>query len=365
MKELKKEVKFGIETCPSTQKTIPKVDKEYYCDIQNMNSYIKDAYPTFGEQFELIEFINSGSNGYVYSGRNKNSKDNTKFAFKFCIKNKNKENESKRKESDQYQEVHYIKKLHHKYINQMYAFIKMNDTSFFSILELSKHGDLDNFMNNLLKRKTLPETCVNYFAKQILEGLSFIHYRFKIIHMDIKPGNILIDTDLSIKIIDFSVSCSYSEFDPDDLVKFPFIGTGRFIAPEVINRAHMKIRDAPKIDIYSFGVTLYYIAFGKYPYGLDGIKSKNYEEILNKIKSEELTFPKEGKFSPLFKDFLTKVLEKDYKKRITIREALEHPWIQAWKALDDEKSNSSCLENFLIKLITDNVYEFNESVKLK
>ena len=62
----------------------------------------------------------------------------------------------------------------------------MEENSYFSILELGKHGDLDHFVNKLLKSKILSETCINYLAKQILEALEYIHYRCKIIHMDIK-----------------------------------------------------------------------------------------------------------------------------------------------------------------------------------
>ena len=84
---------------------------------------------------------------------------------------------------------------------------------------------------------------------------------------------------------------------------------------------------------------------------------------MQQIHKEKLEFPKERKISNLFKDFLEKTLEKDYRKRIGIREALDHPWIKASKAIFDEKENLGCLENFLIKLITDNIANFNELIK--
>ena len=181
--------------------------------------------------------------------------------------------------------------------------------------------------------------------------------------MDIKPGNILIDASLSAKIADFSVSCSFGNFEPETLVKFPFVGTGKFMAPEIIAKENMKIKDGEKIDIYSLGVTLYCSFYGVYPYKLYEVKSKDYNKILEQIQKEELEFPKERKISKLFKDFLQKTLEKDYKRRIGIKEALNHPWIQASKAIFDEKENLGCLENFLIKLITDNIANFNELIK--
>ena len=344
-----------------------KDEKEYFCEKENLLNHIQIVYPEFQEQFELIDLINYGSQGYVYKGKYKKGLDNRKYAFKFCIKKKREEGkkeekEEKKEEKNQFQEISIVKKLHHANIIQILAFTKLGEDSYFSVLEYGQYGDLDNFLNKLLKRKILSETCINYFAKPILESLHYIH-RSKIIHMDIKQGNILVDSDLNPKLIDFSAACSYAEFDPEDIVKFPFIGTGKYISPEIIKREHMKIKYAEEIDIYSFGITLYTLAFDIYPYNLSDIKGKQYEKILEKIETEKLEFPKDIKISEKFKDFLTKVLEKDYRKRISIKEALNHPWIQGFQILNDEKHNIANLENFLIKLITNSIPKFNQYIE--
>ena len=67
--------------------------------------------------------------------------------------------------------------------------------------------------------------------------------------------------------------------------------------------------------------------------------------------------------SDKFKDFLSKILDKDYTKRLSIKDALKHPWIKAYNILDEEKQNISNQENFLIKLITDAIPKFNEYIK--
>jgi serine/threonine protein kinase len=254
-------------------------------------------------------------------------------------------------------------KLHHKNIMETYAHLKINDDASFCVLEYGKNGDLHYFVQNLLKRSIISETTVNYFAKQILDGLEYLHKKCKIVHMDIKPGNILIDSSLQAKIADFSVSCSFGNFEPKTLVKFPFVGTGKFMAPEIIHKEEMKIKDSEKIDIYSFGATLYFLFYGRNPYKLNEVQVKDYNKIYEQIQKENLEFPKERKISPLFKDFLGKILDKNYKTRIGIKEALNHPWIKASKAIFDEKENLGCLENFLIKLITDNIASFNELIK--
>lgn len=334
----------------STKATLSSKD---YNDKNEIYKFIDENYPQFHENFELINYINSGGSGVVYEGKLKNSYKKQKLAFKFKLNQKKKND----KES---QEISISKKLHHKNITEIYAFIRMNDGySNFSILEFGKNGDINHFQKTLLKRRILSETIICYFAKQILEALDYIH-RCKIIHMDIKQGNILVDSNLNIKLTDFSVSCSFSSFDKEDLVKFPFVGTSRYMSPEVIGRTHMKIKDGCKIDVYSLGVTLYNLALDIYPYKLDEVGSKDYDNILQYIKKEELEFPPDRKLSNLFKDFLKGLLEKDYKKRFDIQTALNHPWIKGADIIFDEKENICCQENFLINLITDNIPKFNQ-----
>ena len=125
----------------------------------------------------------------------------------------------------------------------------------------------------------------------------------------------------------------------------------------------MKIKESCKIDLYSLGITLYDMAFGMFPYKLNEVGSKDYGNILNNIKNENLEFPKDRKVSDLFKDFLKGLLEKDYIKRLNIKEALNHPWIKGADILFDEKEKAFCQENFLINLITDNVPKYNEYIK--
>ena len=333
-----------------------------FTDKESLEKYLKQNYPAFYENFELSEYLSRGSVGQVYKGLYKANK--RQVAIKIIKNRFGKSSKDKEKiNSRMLQEMNISTKLHNINVMETYVHSKINDDYNFCVLEYGKNGDLEFFVRNLLKRIIISETAVNYFGKQILDGLEYLHKKCKIVHMDIKPGNILIDSGLSAKIADFSVSCSYSNFEPENLVKFPFVGTGKFIAPEIIAKANMKIKEAEKIDIYSLGVTLYCLFYGKHPYNLHEVPGKEYEKILQQIHKEKLEFPKERKISNLFKDFLEKTLEKDYRKRIGIREALDHPWIKASKAIFDEKENLGCLENFLIKLITDNIANFNELIK--
>ena len=339
-------------------------DKEDYSNRNNLVSYINKNNSEFWQKFELCEYINCGSTGYVYKGYYK-GQNKRQVALKFLINKKQKEKKEKEKEkinSKNNQEITISKKLHNKNVVETYAYFHKGEMNY-SVIEFGKYGDILHFLKDLLKRYVLSETALNYFGKQILEGLKYIH-KCKIVHMDIKPENILIDANLEAKITDFSVSCSYSTFHPEDLVKFPFVGTSKYIAPEVISKFHMKIKEAEKIDVYSFGITLFFLFYGEYPYNLKDVKGKEYESILKKIQDEKLIFPENRKISHLFKDFLEKVLEKDYTKRFNINEALNHPWIKGGsEIIANEKENIGNQESFLINLITDNIQKFNEYIK--
>ena len=333
-------------------------------DFQNklsLENYLKDNYPSFFENFELSNYLSRGSSGHVYRGV---YKQNKRLVAIKIMKNKFKNDKEKEKAiSRMEQEREISTNLHNINVMETYAYVNINEDYNFCVLEYGKNGDLEFFIRNLLKKIIISETTTNYFAKQILDGLEYLHKKCKIVHMDIKPGNIIVDSGLSAKICDFSVSCSYSNFEPENLVRFPFVGTGKFMPPEIIAKANMKIKEAEKIDIYSLGVTLYCLFYGKYPYNLEEIEGKDYDKILRQIQTKKLEFPEKRKISLKFKDFLGKCLEKDYKKRIGIKEAFNHPWIKASKAIFDEKENLGCLENFLIKMITDNISNFNELIK--
>lgn len=347
----------AIQDC-SKSIQVSNCDKDFYTKQENIEKYLKEQYPKFFENFELIEYIGKGSTGIVYKGKLKNNKKKQKYAIKFKI------NQNKKENSKETQEISILRKLYNKNLIEIFAFIKINDYSHFCVLELGSHGDIENFQKVLLKRKVLSETLICYFAKQILEALEYI-YKCKIIHMDIKQGNILVDSNLNIKLTDFSVSCSFASFHPEDLVKFPFVGTSKYMSPEIINRTQMKIKEASKIDIYSLGVTLYDLAFGEYPYKLKEVGSRDYDNILKNIQKEKLEFPQDRKVSELFKNFLSGLLAKDYTKRFNIITALNHSWVRAAQIIYDEKENAYCNENFLINLITDNIHKFNNYLKIQ
>ena len=229
-------------------------------------------------------------------------------------------------------------------------------------MEFAKYGDLENFQKNLIKKQCLSETLLAYITKQILDGLLYIH-QSKIIHMDIKQQNILIDENFNIKITDFSVSFPYDNYKENDKITLPLSGTSLYMSPEVLSKSQIDYEDCSKIDMFSLGVVLFNLAFEKFPYELDYSYKRNFLLIYEKIKKEKLKIPEKKNFSTLFKKFLSNLLEKDIKNRMSVYDALEDPWIKAADLLLKEKEKLNNFEKFLINMITDNVRSFNEYLK--
>ena len=338
---------------------VPKeIENENYMDIKKMIELIKGT--PYAEKYELIESIKEGSAGTVYKTKLKDPKINRLFASKFLITEKNREkhkNKDKNELNSKHFEISIHGKLIHKNIPKIFGYYKIHDSSCI-LMEYDMYGDLENFKRKIIKRAVLSESLICYLGAQILEAISYLHNN-KIIHMDIKQQNILIDDFLSVKLTDFSISINYKNLKT---ISLPLMGTCYYISPETLEERTINAEDASKIDIYSFGVLLYVLAFCDYPYELKNVDSKNYEGILKNIKEKKLVFPENTGHSELFKDFLRKCLEKKLSKRFNIFEALNHPWIKGFQFLQDEKERIYNAGKFLTNLLVDNILEYNKYI---
>ena len=343
-------------------KVLTKIGNEYFMDIKNMKELIENT--PYAEKFELIESIKEGSAGTVYKTKLKDSKINKFFASKFLITEKNKEkrkNKEKNELNRKHLEISIHGKLIHKNIPKIFGYYKIHDSSCI-LMEYDMYGDLENFKRKIIKRAALSESLICYIGAQILEAISYLH-KNKIIHMDIKQQNILIDDFLSVKLTDFSISINYKNLKT---ISLPLMGTCYYISPETLEERTINTEDASKIDIYSFGVLLYVLAFCDYPYELRNVDTKNYEGILKNIKEKDLIFPEKTGHSDMFKDFLGKCLEKNLSKRYNIFDAMNHPWIKGFHFLQDEKERIYNAGKFLTNLLVDNILEYNTYInKLK
>ena len=339
-------------------------------DLKKLQSFLAENCKDFNEKFEINEIIKSGSAGAVYRGqvRHKLNMQNSKqIAFKFLfnnhkeIKEKKTKDKSKKnkKERNQHSEIFIHGMLKFKHIPEIYGYYKILDNSCIA-MEYTKYGDIENFKRTVLKRGSLSETLISYIAGGILEALRYIHIKKKIIHMDIKQQNVLIDDFLVIKLTDFSVSLNYKNKDYIDL---PMVGTCYYMSPEVLKRKRIFAKEASKIDIYSLGVLLYLLAYADYPYNLNEVNYKDYDKIARNIEEKNLEFPKDTGHSKIFENFVQNCLNKDIRKRYDIYQAMEDPWFKGYQIILDEKEKLYNAGKFVIDLMVDNLISFNEYLK--
>ncbi|XP_026301255.1 serine/threonine-protein kinase 10 isoform X2 [Apis mellifera] len=201
------------------------------------------------------------------------------------------------------------------------------------LIEYCDGGAVDSIMVELAKALTEPQ--IAYICQHMAKGLAFLH-KSKVIHRDLKAGNVLLTMAGGVKLADFGVSAK----NKHTLQKHDtFIGTPYWMAPEVV--LCETFRDNPydfKVDIWSLGITL--IEFAQ-------MEPPNHEmspmRVLLKIqKSDPPRLDQPGKWSKDFNDFIAKALIKDPTSRPTADELLKHPFIN--RNLDSKPIRDLLLE---------------------
>ncbi|KAI3373852.1 hypothetical protein L3Q82_022433 [Scortum barcoo] len=216
-------------------------------------------------------------------------------------------------------EIDILAKCDHRYIVKLLdAFY--HDNKLWIMIEFCPGGAVDATMLELDRGLTEPQ--IKVVCRQMLEALDYLH-RMKIIHRDLKAGNILLMLDGDIKLADFGVSAKNTKTLQR---RDSFIGTPYWMAPEVVMCETMK--DAPydyKADIWSLGITLIELAQIEPPH-----HELNPMRVLLKIaKSEPPTLEQPQKWSQEFKDFLKKALDKNPETRPSAAQLLEHPFVRS------------------------------------
>lgn len=344
----------------SVMSTTPKSLNEIYNDIGELNKYLIEKAPEFYEKFELLEFKKCGSAGSVLKAQTKIKAQNSKakpkiVALKFLFNGK----EGKAKKEINHQEIIAHGSLKHKNIPQIYGYYKIGDNSCIA-MEYSHYGDLENFKKKVIKRAPLSESLICYILGGLAEAVFYIHTHNKIIHMDIKQQNIVIDDYLNIKLTDYSISINYRNLKN---ISLPMIGTCYYMSPEVLKKETIPANYASKIDVYSIGVLLYLLAFCDYPFKLKEVDNKNYAQILKNIQQYDLEFPTDMENSKPFLNLLRNCLNKDIKKRYDIYQLMNDPFVKGYQIILNEKEKLYNAGKFVIDLMVDNILNFNQYLK--
>ena len=170
------------------------------------------------------------------------------------------------------------------------------DDYLYLVMEFCPGGDL---MNLFIEKDILPEKDAKFYMAELVLAIESIH-KFDCIHRDIKPDNILIDSDGHIKLSDFGLSkISEKIFEQNNLINdnsniyihnknYSCVGTAFYVAPEVLNKTGY----GKEIDWWSAGVIFYEMLVGYAPFC-----SKSTSEVCYKVMNWEkfLEIPKKSK----------------------------------------------------------------------
>eukprot|EP01125_Pyxidicula_operculata_P012225 TRINITY_DN4005_c0_g1_i1.p1 TRINITY_DN4005_c0_g1~~TRINITY_DN4005_c0_g1_i1.p1 ORF type:complete len:1132 (-),score=285.86 TRINITY_DN4005_c0_g1_i1:62-3457(-) len=273
-------------------------------------SIVKSPQGECEKHYELLEEIGRGAFSVVK--RAKNRKTGKFFAAKII----------KKADSEDlgilYREIKIMKKLKHQYIVTLEDVFDEPEYLYL-IMELIKGGEL---FDEILKRGSFTEMDAIVIIKQILEAVDYMHSKM-IVHRDLKPENVLTGDNNTIKITDFGLS-SLSSSSMSTMC-----GTPDYIAPEILNGSNYDHR----VDIWSVGVITYVLLSGTTPF-----YAKDDQDLFRKIGEVNYTFdsPVWKEISPEAKNFIQRILVKDFNKRPSAKECLSHPWI---KQLDNQNNN--------------------------
>lgn len=170
----------------------------------------------------------------------------------------------------------------------------------------------------LEKYKGLSESVIRNYAKQLLEGLAYLHSN-EVVHRDLKSANILVTENSSLKLTDFGCS---RRFDSDSNGQSKsFKGSPYWMAPEMV----LKQGHGYPADIWSLGCLVIEMATGRPPWSN---YSKYSKEVL-KLIAKPGNLPDIPRLSPALNDFVLLCLRREPHKRPTARDLLAHEFINA------------------------------------
>ncbi len=230
-----------------------------------------------------------------------------KYALKMISKQKF---NSKIEKKNLKMEIKIHKQLKHENIIKLYNSFE-DDFFTYILLELCE----DDLFYFLERREQLTTAEIINISRQIIESLVYLN-EMNVIHGDLKLENILLIGD-KVKLCDFGLSSQ-------NFFHYSYVGTPEYMAPEIIKRQLYN----NKVDIWSFGIILYNLVFGKSPFLITSYSSTdNSVDIKNTQKAicnNEIFFPKET----IFNEIIEQCLKKEQTERISIENLQKYKLFQ-------------------------------------
>mmetsp|Transcript_73386 Transcript_73386/g.85261 ORF Transcript_73386/g.85261 Transcript_73386/m.85261 type:complete len:382 (-) Transcript_73386:236-1381(-) len=310
--------------------------------IKDLGDDVYEIYGNFKDLYEEFEELGQGYSAIVK--RFVCKKTNDEFAVKVVSTGGDEELEQLLKN-----EFLNRRMIKHKNIVGVYKmYIDRLKMKVYTVMEFVPGKEMLEF---ICDNGHYSESEASKLFKQLLHAVQFLHTH-GVVHRDLKPQNILImDENSMLKLTDFNVSkfnkneensenktWKYSAFSKENIKMWTYTGTVTYLAPEVLQ----DLEYSEAVDMWSAGVVLFMMLSGRHPFA-----SEEVEDLIEEIKNFKLDFKDKcwESISEEAKDLLYKLLQKDFNKRITPFDALNHPWITT-NGGSRSRQNSKMAENF-------------------
>ncbi|CAN9510427.1 unnamed protein product [Ophioblennius macclurei] len=207
-------------------------------------------------------------------------------------------------------EIDAMKNLSHQHICRLYQVIETS-TQIFMILEYCPGGELFDY---IIAKDRLSEEETRVFFRQIVSAMAYVHSQ-GYAHRDLKPENLLIDEDQNLKLIDFGLCAK-----PKGGLGYELMtccGSPAYAAPELIQG---KAYIGSEADVWSMGVLLFALLCGYLPFD-----DENCMALYRKITRGKYDNPQWLSAGSIL--LLNQMMQVDPKRRLTVRQLLDHPWV--------------------------------------
>ena len=309
----------------SRKQLVPKLGLDEEVKILNRDRPVKCEQRMVEDpwtDYEMVKKLGNGGYGTVVSVKDK--KTGEALAMKKMTRMRAEKDYGERF----WKEVEILSQLDHPSVLKFHD--AFGDKEFyFLISELLTGGELLDF---ILKSTRFSEQSASILLSQMLKAIKYLHEN-NVVHLDLKPENYVFsapETDplRRLKLIDFGCS----QFVKDDEISSAKTGTPYYIAPEMLSSSVTKTGKILKAcDMWSLGVVSFVLVTGRLPFFGDSRKA-----ILQAVVRGTYSFPTDVTLSTMCKEFISKLLEKNFSARMTVHDALAHPWIDDIAAVSTE-----------------------------
>ena len=294
------------------RKTIPKVIMHNKIAENTSNTtntktsdFIEEITTTLNNQTKTRQYIKGrflGKGGFAKCYELICKDNNKVFAAKMLQKSNLK---TERQRQKLITEIKIHKSCHHAHVVAFEHNFEDSENVYI-LLELCQNQTLNELH---MRRKILTEIEVQCYIIQLVKALQYLHSH-RIIHRDLKLGNLFLNDKMQLKVGDFGLA---TKLDYDGERKKTICGTPNYIAPEVINSSGHSY----EVDIWAIGIILYTLLVGKPPF-----ETRDVKTTYGKIKKADYIFPENCKISDYAKNLIKKILVVDPKKRPSLNDIL-------------------------------------------